>query len=84
MIRTAVDFNTMTMDPQERVWIPASAAKRLADCHRPGLPVLLYDETLEVEAIAEFDEADNGWWARPDQATYRDVPDPEPSARRAG
>ena len=84
MIRIAVDFNTMTMDPLERVWIPASTANRLAESLRPSLPVVLDDETLEVEAIAECDEADNGWWARPDRATYRDVPYPEPSARPAG
>lgn len=53
MIRIAVDFNTMAMNPQERVWIPASAAKRLVDRLRPGLPVLLHDGTIEVEAIAE-------------------------------
>ena len=76
MIRIAVDFNTMTMDPQERVWIPVRAAQQLAHCLKPGLSIVLYDESLEVEAVAEYDEVDEGWWARPDQATYRDLASP--------
>ena len=45
----------------------------MAECLRPGLAIVLYDDELEGEAVAEYDAGDQSWWARPDHATYRDL-----------
>jgi hypothetical protein len=38
--------------------------------------VILFDETMEVQALLEFDEADQRWWGTPDWSTSRDLPAP--------
>jgi hypothetical protein len=49
---------------------------------QPGTPngerVLLYDEEMEVEAVAEFDAEHRFWLAAPDWSTRRDLT-PTPS-----
>ena len=76
MIRIAVDFNTATMDPLERVWIPAQTDAAILEQLRSGMRVVLHEDGLEAEAVAEYDEADQSWWVHPDPATYRDLPLP--------
>ena len=73
-LRVSVDFNTMMVDPEERVCINTRIDKDLLEHLRPGLLVLLCDETLEVEAIAEFDEEHQRWLARPNWSTSPDLP----------
>lgn len=72
-LRVYVDFNTMGMDEEERVLLNTAVYHSLVDELRPGLPITLWDETLEVEAMAEFDEQDGRWWGKPDWSTSRDV-----------
>ena len=74
--RIYVDFNTMNQDlwsRERRVRIPESAAKLEL---RDGMRVIIYDETLEVEATLEYDREHNIWWARPDWPTRRDLSRP--------
>jgi len=75
-LRVYVDFNTMATDEAERVFINTVVHPDLADHLRPGLPILLTDETLEVMAIAEFDRDHQVWFGRPDWSTSRDLPLP--------
>ena len=49
VVRLYVDFNTMTTDPKERVYINTQLQPALAQDLRPGLVVTLYDEEMEVE-----------------------------------
>lgn len=72
-VRIAVDFNTATMEPEERVVLPAALDDALRSVLQSGLPVILYDETLEVEAVVELAEPSRRWLARPDWATSRDL-----------
>jgi hypothetical protein len=73
MLRIAVDFNTMMMDPEERVSLNTDIAPELVPRLSSGQAVLLYDETLEVEAIIECDSQPQRWMARPSWATSRDL-----------
>jgi hypothetical protein len=75
-IRIYVDFNTMTMDAQERVFINTEVQKDLVARLRSGLSVVLYDEEMEVEGIVEFDEEHRVWLGRPNWVTRRDLPPP--------
>jgi hypothetical protein len=68
--RIYVDFNTMMQDQQERVRIHQ---RRVQPCFRIGMHVIIHDETLEVDALLEFDETRRIWWARPDWSTSRDL-----------
>ncbi len=74
--RVYVDFNTMAKDSERRVHINTRVQQDIISLLRPGLPVILYDETLEVEAIAEFDEQCKEWVGRPDWSPRRDLPYP--------
>jgi hypothetical protein len=74
--RIYVDFNIMACDlgcDFERVIVPQ--AEKLSGL-QPGQRVGVYDETLEVEAVLEYDEEHAVWWARPIWATSRDLPYP--------
>ena len=73
-MRIYVDFNTMTRDAQECVFINTEGQKDLAACLRPGLSVVLYDEEMEIEGIVEFDEEHQVWLGRPNWATRLDLP----------
>jgi len=72
-IRIYVDFNTMTTDPKERVYINTPMQPDLAERLRSGLVVILFDEEMEVEAVLEFDEKDHIWLGQPDWSTRRDL-----------
>lgn len=76
LLRIYVDFNTIAMDAQQRVFINTDIQKDLAACLCPGLSVVLYDEEMEVEGIVEFDEAHQVWLGQPNWATRRDLPAP--------
>ena len=72
-VRLYVDFNTMTMDPKERVYInPHTQSVLMQELHT-GLVVTLYDEEMEVEAVVEFDERDRVWLGQPHWSTRRDL-----------
>ena len=72
-MRLYVDFNTMAMDPKERVYInPHTQAVLMQELHA-GLVVTLDDEEMEVEAIVEFDEHDRVWLGQPHWSMRRDL-----------
>ena len=77
-LRVYVDYNTIeTDDPKTRVVIhtDTNINPEILGILRPGLPLVLYDfESLEVDAVAEFDEAMQRWCAVPDWSTRRDLP----------
>ena len=81
LTRLYVDFNTMMMDPDERrVTICAKDSERAIDQDdlavlTDGERYLLYDEGMEVEAVAELREFPAGWFwlARPEWTTRRDT-----------
>ena len=70
MERIYVDFNTMMQDPAERVRLKDEA---ILTTLGETVMVVVYDETMEVEAAIELDAATNTWWARPDWLTKRDL-----------
>ncbi len=73
-MRIYVDFNTMTLDPQERVSINTDFQHDLAAHLQPGLSVVLYDEEMEVEGIVEFAREHQQWLAQPRWVTRHDLP----------
>ena len=73
-IRIYVDFNTMTMDPRERVSINTDVQQNLTRLLHSGLSVVLYDEEMEVEGTVEFDTEHQQWLAHPHWATRHDLP----------
>ncbi len=75
-MRIYVDFNTMAIDPKERVYLNTHMQPALEKDLRPGLVVTLCDEEMEVEAIVEFDEQDQAWLGQPNWSTRRDRPFP--------
>jgi hypothetical protein len=78
-LRVSVDFNTMATDAEERVFINTVVHPEWLDHLRPGLPLILSDDTLEVRAVAEFDGDHQVWFGRPDWSTSRDLPWPLPA-----
>ena len=80
--RIYVDFNTMTMDPQERVSVNIDMQQDLAACLHPGLLVVLYDEEMEVEGTIEFDKEHQQWLAQPHWTTRHDLPLPGKTATK--
>jgi hypothetical protein len=81
-VRIYVDFNTMAMDPQERVSINTEVQQNLATRLSSGLTVVLYDEEMEVEGTAVFDVEHQQWFAQPRWETRRDLPLPEKTATK--
>ncbi len=77
--RIAVDFNTMMMDPKERVYIAKEGSARPNDhevleiLHLGQSAVLLYDGEMEVVATPEFDTDYRVWFGRPDWSTRREL-----------
>ena len=85
--RIYADFNTMARDREAQVWY---ARRVLIDpSHYPrhdlqeGTVVILYDETLEVRAVLEYDQEQGRWRARPDRITQRDLTCPSTPPRVA-
>jgi hypothetical protein len=79
-MRIYVDFNTMTLDPQERVSINIDLQHDLAAHLQPGLSVVLYDEEMEVEGVVEFDVEHQQWLAQPRWVTRHDLSSPRQTA----
>lgn len=80
MKRISVDFNTIDSEPIDLVkmgQLGTPNGDRLPPLI-PGERVLLYDEEMEVEAVAEFDAEHRFWLAAPDWTTRRDLT-PTPS-----
>jgi hypothetical protein len=74
-LRVLVDYNTTLEDSRGRVYINTKVQKELLNHLIEAMPLTLYDyESLEVDAIAEFDEEEQGWYAIPDWSTRRDLP----------
>ena len=74
-LRVGVDYNTAADDASRRIFINTEVDKYLLDVLRPGIPLILYDdESLEVDAIAEFDTEQQRWFGVPDWTTRRDLP----------
>ena len=74
--RIAVDFNTLTSEPVGLVklgQIGTPNADRLPSL-RDGERVVLWEEGLEVEADIVFDVEGRYWMAKPDEATWHDLP----------
>jgi hypothetical protein len=82
MLHISVDFNTIMMDPRERVLIPTHVETDLSLRLHSRQEVVLYDELLEVKAVVEFDPADRRWWAQPNWATKRHLPETVMGGRR--
>ena len=82
-MRIYVDFNSMAMDEQGRVQIGRVGRENakpkdghLLELLQPGMPVTLYDEELEVDAIVElveFRDDYQAWVGTPDWSTQRDL-----------
>jgi hypothetical protein len=74
-LRVLVDYNTTLEDSRGRVYINTNVQKELLIHLIEAMPLTLYDyESLEVNAIAEFDEREQQWYAIPDWSTRRDLP----------
>lgn len=67
MNRISVDFNTIDSEPVDLVKIYRGFPLDLQD----GQRVLLYDEEMEVEAVAVYDAEHHIWLAAPDWTTRR-------------
>jgi hypothetical protein len=76
MKRIEVDFNTLTSEPVDLVKLGQSGTPNgdqlplLCDGER----VVLWEPGLEVEATVIYDASQRYWLARPDEATWRDIP----------
>lgn len=73
-----VDFNSMMVDPLHRVYIAEEGSddpdeQDALKVLQPGANVVLYDETMQVEASVEFDPEQHVWLAQPKWATKRDL-----------
>ena len=74
-LRVQVDYNTVLDDDRGRIFINTNAHKDLLNLLIPGMSLILYDyESLEVNAVAEFDETEQQRYAVPDWPTRRDLP----------
>ena len=72
--RLCVDFNSRT--PDGKVVFNEQSAKvletDLGEPLRPGIPLTLFDEELEVDAVLTFDEQFKVWAGIPNWHTQRD------------
>jgi hypothetical protein len=74
-LRVFVDYNTEGDDEKGRIAINTVIDKLLLGHLRPGLPLILFDsESLEVDAVAEYDQEHQAWYGVPDWSTRRDLP----------
>ena len=67
-LRIHVDYNTIdNNDPKHKVYINTVVNPEWLTDLYPCLPLVLYDsESLEVDAMVEFDEKLQQWWDVPD------------------
>jgi hypothetical protein len=74
-LRVFVDYNSEGDDPQGRIRINTVVQKYLLEFLRPGMALVLFDEeSLEVDAVAEFEPELEFWYGVPDWSTRRDLP----------
>lgn len=80
MHRISVDFNTLDSEPIDLVKMGQLGTPNGDSLPplRPGERVLLYDEEMEVEAVAEYDAESRYWLAAPDWTTRRDLTPAQP------
>jgi hypothetical protein len=71
-LRVYVDYNSEEQDGQ--IHINTVVYPELLDLLKPGLELRLYDEELEVNAVATFNEAYQTWYGVPDWSTRHDLP----------
>lgn len=67
--RISVDFNTLDSEPVDLVKIYHDSPTDL----RAGERVILFDEEMQVEAVASYDAGHHLWLAAPDWSTRRDL-----------
>jgi hypothetical protein len=74
--RLSVDYNEYyTVDGKDRVPIHKQGQEELVSQFIHHMPIVIYDwENLEFDAIVEFDESYQFWYAVPDWSTRRDLP----------
>jgi len=76
MKRIEVDFNTLTSEPVDLVKLgqvgTPNGDQLPSLCE--GERVILWEPGLEVEATIIYDAPAQYWMAKPDSATWRDVP----------
>lgn len=78
MKRIEVDFNTLTSEPVGLVKLGQEGTPNgdeLPPLH-DGERVILWEPGLEVEAKIIYDAAYRYWMAKPDEATWHDLPLP--------
>ncbi|MEA2512431.1 MAG: hypothetical protein QOJ59_1918 [Thermomicrobiales bacterium] len=73
-LRIRVDFNTMAMHPERKVFIPPQSDEAILSSLEPGMVVVLFEEGLEVDAVVEWDDDDGHWWGSPIPDRYRYPP----------
>jgi hypothetical protein len=75
MLRVRVDYNTYEeINGEGRVYINTIVEPELLSQLSLGLPVTLYDsESLEVDAVAQYDADFQHWYGIPDWSTRRDL-----------
>ncbi len=74
-IRISVDFNSRT--PAGHVVFNPESVRELeseSGALRPGIPLTLHDEEIEVEAVLSYDEEFKVWVAIPNWLTQRECP----------
>jgi hypothetical protein len=74
--RLFVDYNEYdTVDGKDRVPIHEKRQEELVRQLVPNMSIIIYDwDNLEFDAIVEFDESYQFWYAVPDWSTRRDLP----------
>ena len=75
-IRIYADFNSQ--DERGRIDLHTRGSRRDLECLvdeiHPGLPVVLYFDDVEVDAVLEYDEELKRWFGVvPDWSAYRDL-----------
>jgi hypothetical protein len=76
MKRIEVDFNTLTSEPVDLVKLGQAGTPNGDQLPplRNGERVILWEPGLEVEAAIIYDATAQYWMAKPDNATWRDIP----------
>jgi hypothetical protein len=75
-LRIYVDYNDYdTVDGKDRVPIYERRQEEIVSQLTPHMSVIIYDwDNFEFDAIVEFNETYQCWYAFPDWSTRRDLP----------
>jgi hypothetical protein len=75
-LRIFVDYNDYdTIDGKDRIPIYERGQEELVSQLVHHMPVIIYDwDNLEFDAVVEFNETYQSWYAFPDWSTRRDLP----------